>query len=125
MDAMRQLPSPFGSRRGPDSMTSAGRSQAAGADRSGAHDERSDDAGTTLTRAREGATAVDRSRPSASTPASSPAPDRWLALTAAVAAVLALVVLAGLPSTDSSAGRTVRGIVLLAFWLLAPGGAVV
>jgi hypothetical protein len=54
-----------------------------------------------------------------------PGVDAFLLLVAPVTSALALLVLAGVPSTVSAAGEAVRGLVLLAFWLIAPGAAVV
>lgn len=39
--------------------------------------------------------------------------------------LLALAVLAGWPAAGTAAGDTVRGLVLVCFWLVAPGGTVV
>ncbi|SDC39435.1 hypothetical protein SAMN05660690_1250 [Geodermatophilus telluris] len=50
--------------------------------------------------------------------------DSWAALLAVVTSVLALVVLAGFPADDGGLGTTVRGLVLLLFWLTAPGTAI-
>jgi hypothetical protein len=43
---------------------------------------------------------------------------------ALLGSLLALIVLAGLPPAGSAAGDVVRGLVLLFFWLVAPGAAV-
>ena len=48
----------------------------------------------------------------------------WPSLVAVVTSLLALVVLSGFPSDDGGVGTTVRGLVLLLFWLTAPGTAI-
>ncbi len=50
--------------------------------------------------------------------------DHRLAAVATVTSLAALVVLAGLPPVGGSASAAVRGAVLTAFWLTAPGAAV-
>jgi hypothetical protein len=51
--------------------------------------------------------------------------DGPLVLGALVTSAAALAVLAGTPSADTAAGDAVRALVLLAFWLVAPGAVVV
>jgi hypothetical protein len=54
-----------------------------------------------------------------------PGVDALLLLVAPVVSALALLVLAGVPSAGTAAGEVVRAVVLVGFWLTAPGTAVV
>src|SRR3954468_526794 len=120
---MRLLPSSSGDRRRPGSAPSP--AQDAAGSRSA--QQRPDGTGQgALTIHRDDAARADPGDLSGS-PAREPssAADWWLAVGAAVTALLALVVLAGLPPAGSTAGSAVRGLLLLAFWLLGPGSAVV
>jgi len=51
--------------------------------------------------------------------------DAVLQCSAIVTSGLALLLLAGVPSAAGTAGQVVRGLVLLCFWLIAPGAVVV
>ncbi|HYY11257.1 MAG TPA: hypothetical protein VE781_09970, partial [Kineosporiaceae bacterium] len=51
--------------------------------------------------------------------------DGSLVLGALVTSTAALVVLAGMPPAGTATGDAVRALVLLAFWLVAPGAVVV
>src|SRR6476646_1397414 len=51
--------------------------------------------------------------------------DAVLQGSAIVTSGLALLLLAGVPSAAGTAGQVVRGLVLLCFWLIAPGAVVV
>ncbi|SFF51213.1 hypothetical protein [Blastococcus tunisiensis] len=63
-------------------------------------------------------------RPPVTLPPQPTAVDRWLTAAIVPSSVLALVVVAGFPTATGSVGTAVRGLVLLAFWLVAPGAAV-
>src|SRR4051794_17673085 len=51
--------------------------------------------------------------------------DRTLAMVACIAAVAALLVMLGVPSTHSNGGLVIRGAALTLFWVSAPGAAAV
>jgi len=75
---------------------------------------------------------VVRERPRARPPqdatlvvAANPSVDAVLQCSAIVTSGLALLLLAGIPSAAGTAGQVVRGLVLLCFWLIAPGAIVV